>query len=155
MWRYTEILLLILGGNMIQNFKMSKGEEKILQILLKNNIQVIREKTFTDLKRGKYRFDFYLPQFNICIEYDGPQHFQYIKYFYKKQKDFLAARERDRRKNSYCLSHNINLYRIPYFSIDTIKNFSDLFNEEFIVKSKWHNDMIIQRRIYGNTKSNL
>ena len=155
MWRYTRILLLILGGNMIQNFKMSKGEEKILQILLKNNIQVIREKTFIDLKRGKYRFDFYLPQFNICIEYDSEIHFQYISYIHKTKQNFLAAQERDRRKNSYCLSHNINLYRIPYFSIDTIKNFSDLFNEEFIVKSKWHNDMLIKRRIYGNTTSNL
>lgn len=132
---------------MTQNFKISKGEEKILHILLKNKINFIREKTFIDLKRGKYRFDFYLPQFNICIEYDGPQHFQYIKHFYKKQQDFLAAQERDRRKNSYCLSHNIKLYRIPYFKIDDVKNFSDLFNQDFYVKNKWHNDMIIKRRI--------
>ena len=50
---------------------MSKNEEYILNILLKENIKFIREKTFSDLRKGKYRFDFYLPKYNICLEIDG------------------------------------------------------------------------------------
>ena len=38
--------------------------------------------------------------------------------------DFLKAKERDRIKNSYALSHNIKLYRIPYWEVENIKCFS-------------------------------
>ena len=39
---------------------MSKGEDKIVQILNKYQIYYKREKTFSDLKHGKLRFDFYI-----------------------------------------------------------------------------------------------
>lgn len=126
---------------MKQYSKTSKGEEKIREILIFNHIDFIREKTFNDLKKGKYRFDFYLPLYNVCIEYDGEQHYKQIKHFYKTRKDFLAARERDRRKNSYCLAQNIKLYRIPYYEIDNINTFNDILNEKFLVKNKWHLDI--------------
>ena len=93
---------------------MSKNEEYILNILLKENIKFIREKTFSDLRKGKYRFDFYLPKYNICLEIDGEQHFKQISKFQKTRTDFLKQQENDRRKNSYCLANNISLYRIPY-----------------------------------------
>lgn len=130
---------------MDQNSKISKGEEKIIYILRNSNIDFIREKTFLDLKKGKYRFDFYLPLYNICIECDGPQHFEQINFFQKNRKDFLSAQERDRRKNSYCLAHNIKLYRIPYFDINNINTFNDLVKEKYLVRYKWHND-ILQKR---------
>ena len=141
---------------------ISKNAQKIKKILEEAHINFTLEQSFPDLK-GKnstlLRFDFAIYDKNqklqALIEYDSEIHFQYIPYIHKTKQNFLAAQERDRRKNSYCLSHNIRLYRIPYFSIDNIKNFSDLFQEEFFVKSKWHNDMLIKRRIYGNTTSNL
>ena len=87
---------------------MSKNEEYILNILLKENIKFIREKTFSDLRKGKYRFDFYLPKYNICLEIDGEQHFKQISKFQKTKSDFLKQQEYDRRKNSYCLANNIS-----------------------------------------------
>lgn len=119
---------------------MSKYEEKIIQILLKEKIQFVREKTFEDLRQGKFRFDFYLPQFHILIEIDGEQHFQQIKKFQKTRQDFLKQQERDRKKNSYCLAHKIPLYRIPYWEIQNIKTFKDIYNTNFLVKDKWYND---------------
>ena len=53
---------------------MSYGEEKISNILKENNIYFEREKSFADLKHGLFRFDFYLPNNNIIIEFDGEQH---------------------------------------------------------------------------------
>jgi hypothetical protein len=56
----------------------SKGEEIIRRWLLKNNVKFKSEKTFINLcgaGGGLLRFDFYLPDDNICIEYDGRQHF--------------------------------------------------------------------------------
>lgn len=57
----------------------SKGEEKITQILLKLNIIFYKEYQFIDCinpkTNTKLRFDFYLPDYNCCIEYDGKQHY--------------------------------------------------------------------------------
>lgn len=52
---------------------MSKPEEKIIAILLREHISFFREYRFSDL--AKYRFDFYIPSLNVVIEYDGEQHF--------------------------------------------------------------------------------
>ena len=119
---------------------MSKNEEKIVKILLQEKVSFIREKTFQDLKNGKFRFDFYLPKENIIIEIDGEQHFKQIKKFQKTRQDFLKQQERDRRKNSYCLANNIPLYRVPYWEVENINCFKQLIKKDFLVKNKWHND---------------
>lgn len=121
--------------------KTSSLEEHIGQILKKENVKFEREKTFKDLKFG-YRYDFYLPDWKILVEVDGRQHYKFAKIFYKKRQDFLKAQERDRRKNSYALSHNIPLYRIPYFEIENIHTFQDILQDKFLVKDKWHCDYI-------------
>lgn len=58
----------------------SYGEAKIQKLLTENNIIFEREKTFNDCRfidtNHLARFDFYLPQYNTLIEYDGIQHFQ-------------------------------------------------------------------------------
>jgi very-short-patch-repair endonuclease len=122
--------------------KTSSLEEKIITILKKEKIKFQREKTYPDLKFGYYRFDFLLPQHNLLIEVDGAQHYKFSKLFHKKRQDFLKAQERDRRKNSYALSHNIPLYRIPYFEIENINTFQDIIQDKFLVKDKWHCDNV-------------
>ena len=122
--------------------KTSSLEEKIITILKKEKIKFQREKTYPDLKFGYYRFDFFLPQYNLLIEVDGAQHYKFSKLFHKKRQDFLKAQERDRRKNSYALSHNISLYRIPYFEIENIYTFQDILQDKFLVKDKWHCDNV-------------
>lgn len=122
--------------------KTSSLEEKIITILKKEKIKFQREKTYPDLKFGYYRFDFFLPQYNLLIEVDGAQHYKFSKLFHKKRQDFLKAQERDRRKNSYALSHNILLYRIPYFEIENINTFQDILQDKFLVKDKWYCDNV-------------
>ena len=121
---------------------MSSYEEKIIQILKKNKVPFVREKTFADLKLGSFRYDFYLPDRNIAIEYDGPQHFQQVEYFQKTRQDFLKAQERDRRKNNYALAHGIPLYRIPYWEMDELCGLPQIFDEKHLVKSMYHNDKL-------------
>ena len=123
---------------------MSKGEDYIVSLLRAAHVKFEREKTYPDL-HGKrnvpLRFDFYLPDYQIHIEYDGIQHYQQISQF-TNHKGYLAARERDRKKNSYCLARNLKLYRIPYWELSTIHNFNDLFRPQYLVKSKFHNDYL-------------
>lgn len=121
---------------------MSQYEDKIVKLLKAEHIPFIREKTFADLRGGRYRFDFYLTNNNTCIEVDGEQHFQQVTKFQKKQSDFLKTREHDRQKNSYCLAHKITLYRIPYWEIQNLQNAANIFNPRYLVRSKWHNDKI-------------
>lgn len=122
---------------------MSKGEDYLIDLFNREGVKFEREKSFEDCRGGRYRFDFYLPltaRGRVLVEYDGEQHFQFIPRFFKFRSDFLKAQEHDRRKNSYCLANSIPLYRIPYWAIGRIHSVSDIFQDEFLVKSRWHND---------------
>lgn len=119
--------------------KMSKYENKVMEILKAAKLSFYREKTFKDLKRGLFRFDFYIPNYcgrPVIVEVDGEQHFHPI---YGRQA-FLKGQEHDRQKNSYCLANNIPLYRIPYWEIKKLYSAKDIFCDKFLVKTKWHND---------------
>lgn len=59
------------------------------------------------------RFDFYLPQYNTLIEYDGKQHFEPIEFFGGEEK-FNKLQENDKIKNEYCKNNKIPLIRISY-----------------------------------------
>lgn len=123
---------------------MSKGEGKIINILNQSRYRYEREYTFADLRGGRYRFDFYLPQLKVAIEFDGAQHFVYTPKFHKTRGAFMAAQERDREKNSYCLANNIALYRIPYWELDHLISLTDLIQDKFLVRSRWHNDLLVK-----------
>lgn len=45
-----------------------------------------------------YEFDIYIKSKDILIEYDGRQHYEYVKFIQKKYKNFLAQKSRDKRK---------------------------------------------------------
>ena len=118
---------------------MSKYEDQVASILKQFKIKFQREKTFSDLKHGLFRFDFYIPNLQgapAIVEVDGEQHFKPI---YGRQA-FLKGQEHDRRKNSYCLANKIPIYRIPYWEIKNLKTINDIFTEEHLVKNRWHND---------------
>lgn len=115
---------------------MSGYESYFVQLLQKAKIKFVREKTYKDLKNGNFRFDFYLTGREVLLEIDGEQHFKPI---YGRQA-FLKGQEHDRRKNSYCLAKEIPLYRIPYWEIKNIKTAEQIFDEKFLVKTRWHND---------------
>ena len=65
-------------------------------------------------------FDFYLPDYNLCIEYDGEQHNKIIKYW----GDFDGLKDRQKKdniKNDFCKKNNIKLIRISYLEKDKIE----------------------------------
>ena len=108
------------------NCNNSKGEIKINEILIKNNIKYESQKSFNGCKfKQKLKFDFYLPDYNTCIEFDGEQHFS--KYRFELNDDkFNIRKERDKIKNDYCLNNNIKLLRIKY-----TENIEDILNNIF------------------------
>ena len=93
----------------------SKGEKAIGRWLDDNDILYVSQKKFKDCKdKHPLPFDFYLPDYNICVEYDGIQHFEPIEYF-GGVKSLKYVQEHDDIKNEYCQNNNIKLLRIAYF----------------------------------------
>lgn len=103
----------------------SGGELKIKQILEEHNIKYETQKTFSSCifqdTNQKARFDFYLPDYNILIEYDGQQHFKEVEIF---SDSLEKIQQHDDYKNNWCKENNILLIRIPYtkYSSLTIKD---------------------------------
>ena len=92
----------------------SLGEKDTSRYLLNHGIRFISQYVFDDCKNiYPLPFDFYLPEYNACIEYDGIQHFQPIDYF-GGDVAFAKQLKNDDIKNNYCVSHNIPLLRIRY-----------------------------------------
>lgn len=106
----------------------STGEKKIKNWLNQNNIKYTVQKTYSDLyfkiPRCKLRFDFFLPDYNLCIEFDGQQHFEPC--FPRNNKElaqvkFDELQQRDQLKTQYCENNKIELLRIPYWDFKNIK----------------------------------
>lgn len=119
----------------------SKGEKRISEILTNNNINFLIQKTFNELLglgNRQLSYDFYLPEYNLLIEYQGEQHKKYCKGFYKSKKDFERQQEHDKRKREYAKINNINLLEIWYWDFDNIPTI--LLN---VVNSKQNNNIII------------
>lgn len=98
--------------------RVSKGEQKIQQLLKQNNIPFEREKTFQSCKGSKRTlpFDFFVNK-QYLIEYDGEQHFKEIEIFGGKQR-FIFTQERDKIKTQWCINNKIPLIRIPYTQLE-------------------------------------
>ena len=100
----------------------SKGEKRIEEILKKLNIKFKVQYRFENCKFYKtLPFDFYITDYNICIEYDGVQHYKVIDYFGGLD-GFIDTKIRDTIKDKYCEDNNIALIRIPYWNFDDIEN---------------------------------
>ena len=95
---------------------LSKGERDVSIFLDKNNIKYIQQKKYKDLiglGGGKLAYDFYLPGYNLLIEYQGRQHKEPVKGFVEGEL-FEYVKEHDRRKKEYAERHNIQLLEIWY-----------------------------------------
>lgn len=106
----------ILYGNGCPRCNASKGEKMVAHWLEEKNILYEAQKIFEDCKNiHALPFDFYLSEYNICIEYQGKQHYEPIEYF-GGQKTFENQVLRDNIKEKYCQKNNILLFKIPYYA---------------------------------------
>lgn len=106
---------------------MSSGEQIVYNTLLKYNIKCEYQYTYDDCKiRNCLPFDFYLPDYNILIEFDGEQHYRPVNWgsigWDKALDNFILLKVRDTIKTIYAKSNNIKLIRISYLEIKNIEN---------------------------------
>ena len=111
------------NGTRCPKCNTSKGEKVIEDYLTKNNIEYIPQYRFSDCRNLlPLPFDFYIPSLNVCIEYDGEQHFKIVNYFNDTEEDFKERQRLDNIKTQYCSDNNIKLIRISYLEFDNIEN---------------------------------
>lgn len=102
----------------------SKGELRIEVFLTYENILYTTQKKYDGLiglGDGNLSYDFYLPNSNMLVEFQGVQHEKYIRGFHKSKNDFYTQQEHDRRKRNYAKTNNINLLEIWYWDFDNIE----------------------------------
>ena len=105
----------------------SKGEFAIRKFLSERGIRYVKQKTFKTCKNVRLlRFDFYLPDFNLLIEYQGRQHFHPIKR--EKNwteemsiKELKKIQKNDNIKKTWCVNSGKKLITIKYNSKDIFK----------------------------------
>jgi len=115
------------GEERIEKYFKSLGWNGCLQntychLKDKNNINYIGQKVFNDLvgvNGGLLSYDFYLPIYNLLIEYQGEFHDGNTRN--QTEQDKLRQKEHDRRKRTYANLHNINLIEIWYWDFDNIE----------------------------------
>ena len=98
----------------------SIGERSVSKFFDDNNITYVSQYRFEDCKNIRtLPFDFYLPDYNICVEYDGELHYKSVDYF-GGEKALQDTQMRDDIKTQYCINNNIHLIRIPYWEFENI-----------------------------------
>jgi len=98
----------------------SIGEKAIMKYLTNKKIVYKEQFKFDECKyKRRLPFDFYLPELNMCIEYDGIHHYDDIF------GELELVKTRDNIKNIFCEENKIRLLRISYLNFYDIKNILD------------------------------
>ena len=125
-----------LQGQRCPQCKISRGEQKILNFLKKENITFNFQKTFQNCRdKELLPFDFYLPQYNVCIEYQGIQHYEAIPFrqkrtegnYRKAEEKLKGQQKRDQIKRDFCKENKIILLEIKYLDFNNIESILEEF----------------------------
>ena len=118
-----------LRGAKCPNCESSHGETFIRMYLSSKNVRFIQQypiqlsvKLFS---RNNVRVDFYLPDHNTIVEFNGIQHYKYTPFFHRNEDDFNRQKERDYRLKKYCNEKQISLIIVKYNQIDKIDKILD------------------------------
>lgn len=116
----------------------SIGERKVMHFLDENCIEYIPQQRFNDLigvGGGKLSYDFYIPRYNILIEYQGAQHEKPGHFASSKDvanQNFITQQEHDKRKRNYAVDNGYNLLEIWYYDFNYI---DDILSKYFTIQN--------------------
>ena len=105
------------------NKRMPKGERKVADVLDSLGVKFFHEYTLEDFDG---RFDFYLPQYDAAIEFDGLHHFEPVENLGGEEK-FIQVQHRDDLKFIFCRKNDIPLLRIPYWQLNQAEGILERF----------------------------
>ncbi len=138
-WKYKPIMLNSVGINefliedyykrlklnlrlLENNLRKNKGynligslyNESLLFRLVEENLpQYTILSQYSPIWLGRQRFDIFIKEINVAIEYNGKQHYEPVEFF-GGEDGFNYTQERDRQKREKCISNNCKLIEIKY-----------------------------------------
>lgn len=104
--------------------RCSKGEYTLAKLLEKHNVKFVQEYGYSGLYGtggGLLRFDFYLPDYDLLIEYQGLHHYRPVNKYRRAKKVHEQAKIHDELKWDFACSHGIKLLRISYKEYDKLE----------------------------------
>ena len=130
----------------------SHGEREIEKFLIKYKIDYIPQYRFKDLVGvgGLFlSYDFYLPGYNLLIEFQGIQHEKPVEIFQVKRNAFAIQKEHDSRKRDYAKEHNYSLLEIWYWDLFRISDilYSTIIGEQDSETKKSGNDSYQEKEL--------
>jgi len=81
--------------------------------------EVIYELLIPELNQ---RFDIFVLELGIAIEYDGDQHYEFNEFFHKDMNGYIESKKLDSKKETFCKENGIKLIRLSGFVFDINKN---------------------------------
>jgi len=126
-----------LGGAGCPKCNASQGELALETIFDKYKIIAKSEWKFPD-EKYRYEYDFYLPDYNILIEFHGIQHFEFTPYFHETYEIFKQRQEDDIFKKSLAWDKQIPLLEFNYLQLKHMskEQFEQLVIRSINIKSK-------------------
>lgn len=113
-----------ISGQGCPKCRSSHGERAIRKWLIKKGLKFKEQKMFKNclnpITKKQLKFDFYVPKCNMCIEFDGEQHFRPSRDGKITIQQVKKIQFRDRIKEKFCDLENIKLLRIPYTKLNRI-----------------------------------
>lgn len=137
MWKTTAHSILNGHKTDCPNCYLRKNEKLIGKILNKLEYSFVMQKNIRDFNPNEnksYRFDYYLNDFNIAIEYNGIGHYKPTQWFGAISKEqaelnFINQQKRDEYKRTFCENHHIKLIEIDG------RKYKDKKLEKYIIDS--------------------
>lgn len=120
------------GGTGCPKCSESKGERAIRNWFEEHEINYIPQQRFKDL--GRLSYDFYIPNFNLLIEYNGQQHYKLVSVFHKNEQDLEYQLKRDKLKKDYAERNGYKLLVIPYTEFDNIESILEKTIRDFTIR---------------------
>lgn len=118
--------------------KQSAIATKIELWLNLHQINYQKEKRFEDCVYTKtLPFDFYLEDYNSCIEVDGIGHYRPVAFGGDKQeaiKNYELRQKADNIKTQYCEDNNIPLLRLPFWEIEDDETYKKRLEQFLSIK---------------------
>lgn len=115
----------------------SKGEHicrEYLERRFKKPFPNIRPSWIVNPETGrKLELDCYNEELKLACEYNGAQHYKFVKAYHKTHEDFEKQLFRDKIKEEACVNHKVFLITVPYtVPAESIEPFIEMRLKDFV-----------------------